>query len=327
MKEVAWETAVCPPGSSALSSFTDVGAYQAAIRSADTEIVVTARGGFHAELTRITLNRLWIQRSEETLPSVSHFTTHTARAPIFFLAGADQAATKHSGIEIYPGDIVVYGSGKSHHHQTSAECQWGSMSLAPHDLSAASCTLTGREFCPPSDTQVITPPPALISRLWCLHEYAGYLARTTPDILAHPEVARAFEEALIHAMVCCLTDAASPHVSIGRDRHLKAMRRFEDLLAAHPDQPFYLPEVCAAIGISGRTLRVCCQEHLGMGPIRYLWLRRMHLARREFLLADPEATTVAEIATGKGFWELGRFSVAYRTLFGESPSATLRRVQ
>jgi AraC-like DNA-binding protein len=62
-----------------------------------------------------------------------------------------------------------------------------------------------------------------------------------------------------------------------------------------------------------------------MSPTRYLWLRRMHLARRALRMADPEATTVTEIATNYGFWELGRFSVAYRALFGESPSASLRR--
>jgi AraC-like DNA-binding protein len=41
--------------------------------------------------------------------------------------------------------------------------------------------------------------------------------------------------------------------------------------------------------------------------------------------ADPTLRTVTEIVTEHGFWELGRFSVEYRALFGESPSTSLRR--
>ena len=54
-------------------------------------------------------------------------------------------------------------------------------------------------------------------------------------------------------------------------------------------------------------------------------LRRMQTARRALQNADPQVSRVTDIATEHGFWELGRFSVNYRHMFGEMPSATLKR--
>jgi transcriptional regulator GlxA family with amidase domain len=50
------------------------------------------------------------------------------------------------------------------------------------------------------------------------------------------------------------------------------------------------------------------------------------MARSALLRADPATTSVAEIARKHQFLELGRFAVTYRTIFGEMPSTTLRRV-
>jgi AraC-like DNA-binding protein len=108
-------------------------------------------------------------------------------------------------------------------------------------------------------------------------------------------------------------------------RHSRVIARFEELLEANRDWPLHLAEICTATGVSDRTLRICCHEHLGMGPIRYMWLRRMHLVRRALVSADRATATVTEIATYFGFCELGRFSAEYRGLFGELPSASLRR--
>jgi AraC-like DNA-binding protein len=61
-----------------------------------------------------------------------------------------------------------------------------------------------------------------------------------------------------------------------------------------------------------------------MSPAKYLKRYRMTQARLDLLEADPVAATVTQIATAWGFWELGRFAVEYRRLFGESPSETLK---
>jgi transcriptional regulator GlxA family with amidase domain len=164
-----------------------------------------------------------------------------------------------------------------------------------------------------------------MSRLLKLHKAVGQLAHDTPDILELPEVLRALEQQLIHVMVRCLAEGAAVENSTGGRRHDEIIARFEGFLEANLDRPLYLPEICAAIGVAERTLRASCEEHLGMGPIRYLTLRRMHLVRRALLRTAPSKATVTRIVTDHGFWELGRFSVAYRTLFGESPSDSLRR--
>lgn len=142
-------------------------------------------------------------------------------------------------------------------------------------------------------------------------------------MLANPEVARALENAMTHAMVMCLTENARAEMSADNPRRI--MGRFDEFLAANISVPLYVREICAAIGVSQRALRTCCQEQLGMSRIQYLWLRRMHLARQALALATPGTSTVTRIAGDHGFWELGRFAVEYRALFGDSPSETLSR--
>src|ERR1043166_6547191 len=94
------------------------------------------------------------------------------------------------------------------------------------------------------------------------------------------------------------------------DRYRSAIiARFEELVAAKRGQPLPLEEICKATGVSERTLRIHCHTHLGMSPMRYLWLRRMELARDALMRADPAQSTVTAIATECGFSELERFSV------------------
>jgi AraC-like DNA-binding protein len=304
-------------------NFADPLSYLSAFRSVEGELFPIARGKFSAELTQVSMNKLWIHRAHEDLPRVHIGMVKPHRAAIGFLTRADQAAMQHCGMEVFPGDIAIDDNDLMY-RRTDANGDWGSMSLPRDDLNAACKAVAGHDYAWSSLKPRVRPAPDLMSRLLKLHESVNELAKTTPDILSLPEVARALEQELILVMIRCLTEGEPSEMTAGGRRHDMIIARFQEFLEAHPDQPLYLTEICAAIGVAERTLRAACEEHLGMAPIRFLSLRRMHLVNRALRRADPLTTTVTRIATDQGFWELGRFSVAYRNVFGESPSESLR---
>jgi AraC-like DNA-binding protein len=309
---------------SAAFTYDDPMPYQTAIRGGDVEVSVTARGEFRGTLIKIDLHDLWMQSGWENLPRVIQASVSPKRTGIQFLADAGQPALQHTGLELHTRAIAALPSGSTYHLRSQSPCRWATMSLTPDTFRAASKALLGRDLTARPNIHFVHPNAAHMTRLVLLHAAARQLAIAAPDMIAHPEVASALEHQLVHAMMTCLADEEPTTAGSGWRQHTAIINRFEEVLARNCDRPMHLAEICAAVGVNERTLRASCEEHLGMGPIRYLWLRRMHLARRALLRADPAKATVTQIATDHGFWELGRFSVSYHALFGESPSVSLR---
>jgi AraC-like DNA-binding protein len=280
-------------------------------------------GQFHFKLTQIGMDRVWMARYSLSSPQVDVYSIKPGRTVIGFLTEPG-ASLRHRGLNILPGDIIINRDDEGH-QQSDTDVHSGTMSLLVDDLNTSLETVIGRNFMQKLAKPIVRPGPALMSRLLKLHKMVGQLARDTPEIFELPEVCRALEDRLIHLMVRCLAEGAGVESSTGVRRHDAIVSKFEEYLAAHPDRPLYLTELCTITGVAERTLRAACEKHLGMGPIRYLTLRRMHLVRRALSEADASSTHVTRVVTDHGFWELGRFSVAYRTLFGETPSETLRR--
>jgi AraC-like DNA-binding protein len=310
--------------SSAVRTFTDPDDYAASIRATNAEFTVSERGQFTANLIRIDLHRLWMQRFSDNLPRVGHSAAKSGRAIISFRTQPGPSLL-WGGAEMHPTNIVRHGEGESTFQRSSGSASWGAMSLPMEVAAAVGEALAACDLMPPRNAMLITPPPSAMARLQRLHAAAGRLAENAPEIIANPDAARGLEQELIEAMVACLDARQQRQTSLAQGQHVIVMRRFRRVVEEHPEEPLYIPEMCKAIRVSDRTLRMCCQEHLGMGPKRYLLLRRMHLARRALREAGPDAASVTDIATRYGFWQLGRFAVEYQSLFGESPSATLRR--
>ncbi|MFT3765735.1 MAG: AraC family transcriptional regulator [Minicystis sp.] len=102
------------------------------------------------------------------------------------------------------------------------------------------------------------------------------------------------------------------------------VRRAEEYIEAHAAEPITMTDVAAAIGVPARSLRAAFASSRGVSPMAVLRQRRFELARARLASASP-GTTVASVAATLGFRSAGRFSVAYRARFGESPSETLAR--
>lgn len=301
----------------------DPAACQDAFINSHFEAFPSEAGSYLFKTTQIGMDRLWMARYSLSLPQVNVFRIRPGRTVIGFLTDTN-SSIHYCGVKIPPGDIIINRASDAH-QRTDTALNAGTMSLPTDEFGAAIESVVGLDFKRCLARPFIRPSPALMSRLLKLHKAVGQLAHSTPEIIELPEVYRGLEAQLSHLMVRCLAEGSGVELTTGGRRHDAIMTKFENFLASHPDRPLYLMDICAGVGVAERTLRAACEEHLGMGPIRYLTLRRMYLVRRALLGADASTTSVTRIVTDHGFWELGRFSVAYRTMFGESPSETLRQ--
>jgi hypothetical protein len=253
--------------SSAVQTFIDPEDYAAAIRQGTYELTVTERGHFTAKLTRIDLQRLWMQRFSDNLPRISHIAGWGGRAVIAFRTEPGPSLLS-SGVEMQPTNIVRYRDGQNYYRRSSGFAAYGSMSLPLAEMAAVGEALAAVDLTPPRDAMLITPLPAAMARLQRLHAAAGDLADNAPEIIANPDAARGLEQALIEAMVDCLASREDRESTVAQGQHAIVMRRFRRVVEENPGQPLYIPEICKAIRVPDRTLRLCCQEHLGMGPKR-----------------------------------------------------------
>ena len=311
--------------SSAIRETADVDEFVNAIRPSSVKFTATTRGRFAASITRINLHGLWMQRGRERLPRVWHAEPSAQRKIISFLTDAGRGAVRN-GREFGLGQIALHSPGRAYQHRSLGPLSWAAMSLPAADMAEVSATLAGRDLMPEQDEEIVAPPADAMAKLQRLHAAAGHLAEYAPEVITRPEAARGLEQALTEAMIDCIVAPDRREDTAAQLRHTAIMQRFHAVLEASESTAVYFPQLCKKIGVSARTLRVICHEHLGLSPKRYLLLRRMHLARRTLREGAPGDTSVTDVATQFGFWELGRFAVEYKSLFGESPSETLRHV-
>ena len=185
---------------------------------------------------------------------------------------------------------------------------------SPQELEFASC----------ARPQLLQPPPHVTRRFTSLVRRFLSSAESRSQLLDSPVALDCFQNELLTATKDLFTGCQ--HLPCRNFvRWYGQTKSTLELAMSHPDQSLSISDLALQDGVPERTLRTAFQRCYGLSPVEYLRILRLHQARRLLLGSCQDETTVTQIAFGLGFWDLGRFAGAYRQLFGERPSETLRK--
>ena len=222
----------------------------------------------------------------------------------------------HDAVALLPprSEFCFSGQGK---------VEWYSLYI-PSALIDATCDASGQV--PAAD--VVAIPGDLLRRLTAELLAASSLLEDGVPLDQAIRAQAAIEGRIVSTFIQILDESTQGHslpnhkTSIDRQRVISTVI---ELVNDSDDGAYTVPELAETVGVSQRSLLSVFREQLGVSPQEFLISHRLHRARRSLLAASSSDMTVAAVAVQFGFFDLGRFATRYFGLFGESPSATLRR--
>lgn len=178
-------------------------------------------------------------------------------------------------------------------------------------------------FATSAGPRLLKPPPHATRRFASLVHRFLAATESEPQLVDHEAALDSYRQELLSAtreLFSGQRSATSPY-----NRWRRLTQSALDVARSRPHELLSVSELARRTGAPERTLRTAFHRSYGVSPNQYLRIHRLCQARRLLLVSDPDETTVTQVAFGLGFWDLGRFAGAYRTLFGERPSETLRQ--
>lgn len=291
----------------------------AATRQADVDLSVV-RGPYRGTLLDLETEDFGIEWGFHAVPVFVQGPTWGDGA---FLARWGGRGCSRANGEMLGSGVMYYPPGAEHQSLTEGPVGW--VSIRVPALGAHAAALAPEvDLSPGSRVRHVERAPEAIEVLEGLLRDARRAAEAGAEALRDPAARRGLRELLATALVRIVAADRPQRTRESIAFCSSLVRRAEESLRARSFQPVYVPELCATLGASEARLREAFQRVCGVGPTRYLRLRRLHLVRRALRSTRAEELTVSAAAARFGFFELGRFAGDYRALFGELPSRTRR---
>jgi AraC-like DNA-binding protein len=308
--------------------FTDSEHLSAAVRHLNLELVQRGSGPFRGHLYSGALGATMVQFIHLDQPTISRAINAPDRLAVLIqLRGAEPCIW--NGYESQGSSVFTYGPGHEHFgaEPKDFECAFVSIPLERIDFLLERCqeATVGRLR---TGCHHLQPPAVGFIEMEKRLTQLQAVIDSKPMLLTHAAIRQMFEHSLEESLVSIIRKTEQRLLSqdsVDRQTSGQIIRRTEQYLESHPDQPIHLLQLCSAIGASPVLVGHAFRDLLNIEPKRYLRLYRMHCVRRILLASDPAETSVEFVARNWGFWGRLHFESEYRRIFGELPSQTLAR--
>jgi AraC-like DNA-binding protein len=266
------------------------------------------------------------------------------RAGLFAIEGDSFAAQKRPEQDFYgitiplnvpfsvtqPGHVKTYGHANAHmlspgnpfNLKCRNKCHFLACSIFVESLAAykeSTLQETSASF------KLLAPHVSLMSpggsRLF-RSVVRTWVALTTEDSQVSESALIEMEDDIL-ARFLLLAEATQP---AGRETALPAdytLRHVEDYICANLDKAIIRDDLANVAGVSIRSLSRAFKKKYGMGPMAFVRQRRLDDCFSRLRGARPGTITVTDVAMSHGFSHVGKFAIAYKQAFGESPSTSL----
>jgi AraC-like DNA-binding protein len=268
---------------SVTSFFTEPADFAAALaNNGGGSLVITGRGRFRAQLTRIALDHLRLLSGEESLSRIA-FIAVPDHMILIALQSGNRTAPVWGGIMIQADEIITFGPGSCAHMRTNGSCKWAIILAPVRHLARYGYEMIGETFCVPNGIRQWRPPRAASRPLRGLYAAAIRAVEGGHPQLIGREAAHGLDQQITGALVECLSAGSILVETLAMRRYQEIMARVEALLEKPDHDNVSIAAMSAALGVSPRVLHRACQLHLGINPAVYLRLRGTRRPRRKMI--------------------------------------------
>jgi AraC-like DNA-binding protein len=242
---------------------------------------------------------------------------------------AGSFTARHGGRQIHanPGRAGVYRpGGRNILRRSSADCRLLAVKVDPAVLEGQLAAYLDAPVRGPlrlaSELDLRAPPGRSCADLIRL---LGDEINNPTGLVYQPIVAAPLEECLLMSLLYAVDHQYSGVLRRPEGRSAgRHIARVVAVIHEEPERPHTIAALARIAEMSPRSLQYEFHRQVGVPPMAYVRQVRLVRAHAELLAADPDQTTVAEIARRWGFPTTGRFAARYRARFGTPPSRTLR---